>query len=318
MEYIDKKIDDLKKENNFEEFKGFVQQYFCRDVSPDSDITKERIEQIKREFEENKRKIENEFKIHFDIFDEIIKSFEQIRNTEKFNEQLEKVAKALAIEEKKLKERIKHKTIESDTDIKKPLVKELKDIEDKSSNNRDIYTPTNELSDDEDERYRKYKEEYNTLKTKHGTKYQAILREYEEIRDYTKEQIREYGEKTKNKEAAYIYNENSAIAILIRANEIATGHSLREVQILAILEFLDGNTNKFCQINTGEGKTTITSALAVLRVLQGKTVDIITSNQVLAKDAISERKDFYALFGISVTDNNPDLDNPYVEGLKKC
>ncbi len=318
VEYIDKKTNDLKSVDNFEGFKQFVQQYFCR-ASHDSDITKERIEQIKREFEENKRLIENKFKIHFDIFDEIIKSLEQIRNIEKFDEELEKVAEALGIDNKgKLKERIKHKAIESDTDINQPLVKELKDIEDKSSNHRDIYTPTNEPLDGEDERYRKYKEEYNALKAKHGTKYQAILREYEEIRNYTKEQIREYGEKTKNKEATYTYNENSAIAILIRANEIATGHSLREVQILAILEFLDGNTNKFCQINTGEGKTTITSALAVLRVLQGKTVDIITSNQVLAKDAIRERKDFYALFGISITDNNPDLDNPYLEGLKKC
>lgn len=41
--------------------------------------------------------------------------------------------------------------------------------------------------------------------------------------------------------------------------------------------------NKFCQINTGEGKITITALLAVLNVLKGSTVDIIASNEVLAR-----------------------------------
>lgn len=37
------------------------------------------------------------------------------------------------------------------------------------------------------------------------------------------------------------------------------------------------------QVATGEGKSTIVSALAILYALQGKKVDIFTSNSVLAE-----------------------------------
>lgn len=168
--------------------------------------------------------------------------------------------------------------------------------------------------------------ESNKKSTKCSKKKQRIIENftkvldeyYNKFRKFTIEQIREYGEKTKNKTEGYEYNEISIIAAVMRANEIATGHPLREVQILAILEFLDNDTNKFCQINTGEGKTTITSALAVIRALKGEKVDIITSNQVLAAEAIKDREDFYALFGISVTHNIPDPKQPYIEGFKDC
>ena len=159
---------------------------------------------------------------------------------------------------------------------------------------------------------------YGYIEERHKEKYHEIVQAYQQTYQYyTKEQIREYGENTKNQRAGYAYDDVSAIAAIIRANEISTGHRLRKIQILAILEFL-ADKNKFCQIDTDEGKTTITSALAVISTLRGETVDIITSNQVLAEDAVRERGDFYTLFGISVTHNNPDLNNPYVEGLKEC
>lgn len=148
-------------------------------------------------------------------------------------------------------------------------------------------------------------------------KYQEIEKEYKaKYQNYTKRQIREYGESTRN--GRIEYEELSAVAVVMRANEIATGNSLRYVQILAILEFLDEDTNKFCQIKTGEGKTAISSALAVIRSLQGNAVDIITSNSVLAEDAVKVRKQFYQLFGITVTHNNPDIKNPYIDGIKPC
>lgn len=148
-------------------------------------------------------------------------------------------------------------------------------------------------------------------------KYKEICAVYKEkYRKYTKKQIREYGTSTRTKQLAY--EEISAIAVVMRANEITSGYSLLEVQILAILEFFEKDTNKICQINTGEGKTAIASALAVIRSLQGHTVDIITSNSVLAEDAAKDRENFYALFGLSVTHNNQNPKEPYVIGLRPC
>lgn len=148
-------------------------------------------------------------------------------------------------------------------------------------------------------------------------KYKEILALYKgKYQNYTKRQIRKYG--TSTRKSPLKYEELSAIAAVMRANEIASGHSLRDVQILAILEFFEEDINMFCQINTGEGKTAITSAIAVIRSLQGHTVDIMTSNSVLAEDAVKDRQNFYALFGLSVTHNNPNPKEPYVKGLRPC
>jgi len=111
-----------------------------------------------------------------------------------------------------------------------------------------------------------------------------------------------------------------ALAVMDRANELITGgHHLRDTQILSVLAFLqtEAGQGKLCQINTGEGKTTIVSLLATMKILQGKkTVDIITSNTVLAEEGAKEKKDFYGAFGISVSTNS--VDEKYLGGPKEC
>ena len=477
-EYIDQKTKELKARDQFQEFSCFLQEYFedSRFDGNDSvNLTEEEITTIEKEFKEKSQRANNQFKIHFDIFNEVIESLRQIYNTEKFQEQLEKVSTELQIDKDELSKRINPQIIRSDTDITEASVNKLEDIEDKGPfilvsesgdrgstvefcsqglkikitrqsihesiikfmkllvevkqipsrknpkefreevienfkivfqldfnlfkkfvanalqntnkflnknlisdldhckkwheisfrlvkyiikhfegivqdilnyysekagkeitlNNYDIsdvqevrllhnaeinlyllsrgkVCTTAELTNYTDDK------NYGYIEERHKEKYHEIVQAYQQTYQYyTKEQIREYGENTKNQRAGYAYDDGSAIAAIIRANEISTGHRLRKIQILAILEFL-ADKNKFCQIDTGEGKTTITSALAVISTLRGETVDIITSNQVLAEDAVRERGDFYTLFGISVTHNNPDLNNPYVEGLKEC
>ncbi|MDD9337855.1 MAG: amino acid adenylation domain-containing protein [Rickettsiaceae bacterium] len=61
-----------------------------------------------------------------------------------------------------------------------------------------------------------------------------------------------------------------AIAVMDRANELATGgHRLRDTQKAAVLTFMQTNTKgHISQINTGEGKTTIISVIAALKVMQ--------------------------------------------------
>ncbi len=109
-----------------------------------------------------------------------------------------------------------------------------------------------------------------------------------------------------------------AIAIMDRANELVTGgHRLRDTQILSALTFLQQkDKGQLSQIQTGEGKTTIVSILAAIKALQGETVDVVTSNPVLASDGIKDKKLFYSLLSLSATTNN--LDENYKSGEREC
>jgi preprotein translocase subunit SecA len=109
-----------------------------------------------------------------------------------------------------------------------------------------------------------------------------------------------------------------AIVVMNVAYWLLTSNQFRNTQIIATLLFLeDENQGKLCQINTGEGKTTIVSMLAVIKVLQGYKVDVITSNIVLAKEGVGDKEDFYGLFGISVA-HNEDSKGGYTDGPKVC
>ena len=143
--------------------------------------------------------------------------------------------------------------------------------------------------------------------------YSSVENHYANVRFYTKEQILSKAIELKRNPELDIY---LVTALMNRANKIVTGYELRPAQILSTLEFFRENGNKFCQVNTGEGKTTLTSLIAVVKSLQGESVDIITSNKVLAEDAVRERGDFYALFGLSVAHNNPDHRDEH--GPKAC
>lgn len=115
-----------------------------------------------------------------------------------------------------------------------------------------------------------------------------------------------------------------SIAVMDRANELATlsnnkaGHRLRDTQILSLLSFLETEENqgKLCQINTGEGKTTIVSLLATIKALKGETVDIITSNPVLASEGVKDKESFYKIMGLTVAHNNSEVNYNY--GARTC
>ena len=109
------------------------------------------------------------------------------------------------------------------------------------------------------------------------------------------------------------------IAIMKQIFFLINGYIPRNIQIIAILFFLykDRHSGLIEEILTGEGKTTIISFLAILKVFQGKKVDILTSSIVLAERDAKEMKPFYNFFGVSVDyckDNKGEysLNNEYV------
>ncbi len=54
---------------------------------------------------------------------------------------------------------------------------------------------------------------------------------------------------------------------------------------------------------TGEGKSTIIACLAAMLTISGKRVDIVTTNKLLAKRDVEEKKSFYQILNIKVFDN---------------
>lgn len=205
------------------------------------------------------------------------------------------------------KERYREACSDSTTDTQ-VRVKALSEIDDKSSNsNSDLGRNIDEL----------LREIVLTDDAKQLLKlqYSKVQDHYSNVWHYTKEQILNKAIELKGNPNLDIY---LVTALMNKANKIVTGYELRPAQISSTLEFFreSGIANKFCQVNTGEGKTTITSLVAVIKALQGDTVDIVTSNQVLAEDAVRDREDFYALFGLSVAHNNAK--HGYDRGVKAC
>ena len=105
-----------------------------------------------------------------------------------------------------------------------------------------------------------------------------------------------------------------ALAVINGAYHIDTqskcdgGYDIRDVQLLSVLTMLlkPKNKGRFCQINTGEGKSSIVSILGTIKALQYKYVDILSSSIVLAKRDAEEKTNFYSLFGLSVSSTDDE------------
>ena len=57
------------------------------------------------------------------------------------------------------------------------------------------------------------------------------------------------------------------------------------------------------QIKTGEGKSITISCIAAILRFRKKAVDIVTTNEILAKRDVEEMKKFYNMLGIDVDHN---------------
>jgi len=113
------------------------------------------------------------------------------------------------------------------------------------------------------------------------------------------------------------YNENELIsrtqskdviellAIITKAFKLIGDIELRDTQLISILTMINSGHGALVQISTGEGKTFIGVAFAILKILQGEKVDIVTSSSVLAeRDALNkENRKIFDFFNIKVDHN---------------
>ncbi|CAF1343102.1 unnamed protein product, partial [Rotaria sp. Silwood1] len=108
------------------------------------------------------------------------------------------------------------------------------------------------------------------------------------------------------------------LAVIKQANLLDTGFHLTDAQILSSLIVLNANSDhgRLPQVETGEGKSTIISVLAVVYPLKEKTVDIITNSPVLAERDAKEKKKFYSMFNLQCAHNNDKA--VYLSGPKIC
>jgi hypothetical protein len=92
-----------------------------------------------------------------------------------------------------------------------------------------------------------------------------------------------------------------AVRVAGQANFILNGYYPRNTQNIAVLiTLIVGNASGLLmQVSTGEGKSLIVSMLAVIKCLQGHTVDIVTSSPLLAKRDAQSMKKFYELFALT-------------------
>jgi hypothetical protein len=91
--------------------------------------------------------------------------------------------------------------------------------------------------------------------------------------------------------------------VIRRAIFLAHGYMPRPVQLTSVAMLAYANKGMLAEIATGEGKSIITAMLAVMKILEGKKVDIVTSSSILAQRDAQEQAGFYQLFGITVAHN---------------
>lgn len=131
---------------------------------------------------------------------------------------------------------------------------------------------------------------------------------FENVKNYTPDDITAWAARKRgNGFLENIENIKEGIAVVSRANQIITGHALRDTQLLALWLMLrcDGKERRgrILQMFTGEGKSITFACLATLIALSNSPVDIITSSFILAKRDAKNKKPFYKLFSLTVSNN---------------
>ncbi|XP_025756372.1 uncharacterized protein LOC109195719 [Oreochromis niloticus] len=104
------------------------------------------------------------------------------------------------------------------------------------------------------------------------------------------------------------------LAVLCNAVHLHTAERKwfpRTTQMISWCLLALSDTGKLLEMGTGEGKSCVIAMFAVLRVLRGEKVDVVSSSSVLCQRDAEEWAEFYQSFGITVdtnTNKNEDKD----------
>jgi imidazole glycerol phosphate synthase subunit HisF len=93
------------------------------------------------------------------------------------------------------------------------------------------------------------------------------------------------------------------LAIIDQIIKYKRNFFLRDTQKVSILSAILSETNLLSQVSTGEGKSLIVVAIAIIKTLLVQTVDVITSSSVLAERDAKQNNDIFEIFRISVGHN---------------
>ena len=132
--------------------------------------------------------------------------------------------------------------------------------------------------------------------------YAKIIEEYNKNEcEISEESISDYIEDIKDEKYINIFY-IKIIPIMMKASRLIFNYEPRKIQIISVLFFLFKEKNKGLieQIFTGEGKSIIISFLAIIKALEGKKIEILTSSSVLEERDSKEMEKFYRLFGLPV------------------
>lgn len=125
-----------------------------------------------------------------------------------------------------------------------------------------------------------------------------------QIIKYTSDVLKNQSKSEKNPEKLLAMIDQ-AVFLWSTKRESGKGFRLRDTQKLSALTAIN-NSKILLQVSTGEGKSLIVAAVAIIRVLNGQQVDVITTSSVLAERDVHELKSLYEMFNITVGHNTAD------------
>jgi|GEM_PF-5402333 len=107
------------------------------------------------------------------------------------------------------------------------------------------------------------------------------------------------------------------LALLREVMYRTTGCLPFTTQIISVLNAMAQNGNNISEIQTGQGKTLISGLFAAMQHLEGKTVDVCTSNMHLAREGLAETKKFYQYLAIkhAAIDSASDINDYAIGGI---
>ncbi|WP_236869648.1 LysM peptidoglycan-binding domain-containing protein [Candidatus Bandiella numerosa] len=173
------------------------------------------------------------------------------------------------------------------------LIKELKLVNNKNEKIKQLI---------EDQYFESKFKEISTIKENGVLIREDGLDKLVQLKDLKEEEIKNWNQNIKVSEAT-IAEIIAVISEVAHRTILESKYYPRDIQIISLLSLLQLGHGGLAEIATGEGKSLIIAMFATIKTKEGRQVDIVTSNNVLAERDVREYKEFYNSFNISVAHN---------------